>query len=234
MMADIARVYSPLRPHLVRQQHRHRAEEMAGVFLQEQFAHAQFVQRVDDAVGERHHQGFGALVDQRAQLCAHVVVIDRHQHRAVVTNAFAHRADERCRHQRIGTPRARHVVLPFERQAIAVAAGARQRHGAVEAGRDQQADARPAPLDERVGAERGGIAHRIDPRQQLTLADAELSDRELQRFVETGGEVVMGGERLGLHVAPGPGHEAVGEGAADVDRHAIHVTAHAQASRPCT
>ena len=44
----------------------------------------------------------------------------------------------------------------------------------------------------------------------------------IERLVEALRQVVVGGQRLGLDVAAVPGHEAVGEGAADVDGDPFH------------
>ena len=92
----------------------------------------------------------------------------------------------------------------------------------LEAGRHQQADARPLALDQRVGAERGRVAHRIHLRQQRGYANLELLARIGERLVEAERQVVVCRERLALDVPVVPDDEAVGEGAADIHGYAFH------------
>jgi hypothetical protein len=217
-----ARVFALAAGDLVAQQQRNRAEQMARIFLEENLTHAQFVGRVDDAVGEGDHQRFGAGVDQFTNALTHVVLVELPENLAEIVDALAHFANHLDRHDRLGALRVRDVDLAFFRQAFAVAACARQRNRALEAGGHQRADARALALDQRIGAERGRVTHRIHLRQQRSDFDFQLFAGIGQRLVEAEREVVMRGQRLALDVAIAPADEAIGEGAADVYGNSFH------------
>jgi hypothetical protein len=77
-------------------------------------------------------------------------------------------------------------------------------------------------LDEGVGAQGGGITHRIHLRQDLLKLQPQHVVGLAQRFVETERQVVVGGQRLGFNVLAIPDHETIGERPTDIYRYAPH------------
>lgn len=209
---------------LMRQNDRNRAEQVRRIFLQEDFLNAQFVRRIDDAVDESDDDDLGAEIDQVTDLPAHVVLVEAHDQLAGEIDPLAHAADHMRLDQRIRALRVGHILLAEIVQALAVTAGARQGHGRLVAGGDQHSDLRALMLDQRIGAERGGVTHGIDLGENVVQVDAERIAGFAERLVEAHGEIVMRRERLGLDVFLVPDDEAVGERATDIDGNAFHMT----------
>ena len=208
---------------LVGEQHGDRAQLVGRVLLQEDLLHPQFVPGVLHRVGQADHQRLRAGVDQFAQLPPDVVLVQGQQHPAGVVDPLPHGPDEGLRHQRVGAGAAGQVVARELVQALAVAAAARQRDGRLETRGDDRSDLRALALDQRVGAQRGRVPDRVDLGEHVAALQPELGAGLVQGLVEALGQVVVGGERLGLDVVAVPGEEAVGERAADVDGDALHV-----------
>ncbi len=160
------RVFALAPGDLVRKQDRNRTEQVRRIVVEKDFAHAQFVRRVDHAVGEHHDQRLRAGIDQLADALTHIVLVEHPEHLAEIIHALAHFADHRNRHDRLWPVRIWNVHLRRLGQALAVAARARQRNRAFESTGDQHADARSLAFDQRIGAERRRVADRIDLRQQ--------------------------------------------------------------------
>jgi hypothetical protein len=218
-----AHVFAFAPGQLMAEQHRDRAQLMGRVLGQEDLLHPQFVRWVLGRVGEADHERLGARVDDRTQRLPDVLGGEVHEHGAGVVDAFPHGADQGLRHQRVGTGAAGHVVLGQLVQAFSVAPAARQRDGGLEPGGHDDADLRAAPFDQRVRAQGGGVANRVDLAEHVVAPQVQGGAGVVERLVEALRQVVVGGQRLGLDVAVFPGHEAVGEGAADVDRDPFHV-----------
>ena len=208
--------------HLVRQQERHRAEQVAGIILEEDFPRAEFVRRVDDGIGEHDDQRLGTGIDQRRDLRAQMRFVERQEGVAGIVDALAHLADHRDRHDRLGAVGVGDVLLARLVEAFAVAAAARQRDRRLEPRRHQRADARALALDQRIGAERRRVAHRIDAAQHVADRLAQLGAARGQRPVEAEREIMVGGQRLAADADTVPDDEGVGERAADIDRDAAH------------
>ncbi len=172
--------------------------------------------RIDHRIGEADHDGLGAGVDQFADLQAQVVLIQLHQHGAGVIDTLAHDAHHFRRHQGEGAVGLGQVALAFRGESFAIGTAAADVDRSLEAGGGEQADLRALALDQRVGAEGGGVTYRIDFIEQLAAADAQRFAGFIQRLVEAEGQVVLGGEGLGFDVTTFPDHEAVGEGSADI------------------
>ena len=208
---------------LVREQHRHRAQHVLGIVFEKDALDRQFVRGIDHPVGQRHDDGLGAFIEQVANLEPDILFIERHQNFAGVVDAFAHVADHLDRHQRHRAPRVGQIALVGDRMPFAIGPTATDGHHAAETGRGEQADLGPLELDQRVGAERGGVTHRVDRRQQFGALDADLGTGSIERLVKTQRQVMFGGQRLGFNVVVVPDHETVGEGAADIYGYSFHL-----------
>ncbi|MPM00211.1 hypothetical protein SDC9_46434 [bioreactor metagenome] len=207
---------------LVRQDHRDRAQQMRGVFLKHDLLDALLVGGVHHRVHQRHDDDLGAAVDKLTQLAADVFLVEAHHQLALEIEPLADAADHVRLDQRVGTLGIRQVLLAHVVQPLAIAAGAAERHGGLVARGDQHADLRALVLDQRIGAERGGIAHRVHLLQDVLEFKIENLAGLAQRLVEPHREVVVRGQCLGLDIAPTPDDEAVGEGAADINGNAFH------------
>lgn len=197
-------------------------QQVAWVFFEEDFLHTQLVLGVHHGIGEEDHQRLRSGIHELADPQANVVLVELQERPAEVVDALAHLADHGDGHDRIGTPGVRNVHLLCFGQAFAIAAGAGQRDGALEAGGDEHADARAFALDQRVGAERGGVADGIHRSKEVGHLDAELLAGVGERGVEAERQIMMCRESLACHLLALPGDKAVGESAADVNGNAIH------------
>ena len=207
---------------LMAEQHRDRPELVRRVLGQEDLLDSEFVHRVLDRVGEADHQRLGTRVDEFPQGPPDVLAVKLQQDGAAEVHALADRADQGLRHERVGPGTAGHVVLGQLVQALAVAPAARQRDRGLEPGGDDGPHLGSAPLDQRVRAQSGRVPYRVNLSQHVVAPQAQGEAGVIERLVEAQGQVVVGGERLGLDVAAVPRYEAVGEGAADVNGYAFH------------
>src|SRR5262249_48968088 len=109
-------------------------------------------------------------------------------------------------------------------------------YGVLEALGCDQSEARAAPLDQRVGADRGGIDDRVGPAQRVVERVAGLLGGVARGVEEADLEVVVGRVRLAAEDAFVVATDDVGEGAAHVDAepqtHGASLGCGA-ASRPC-
>ncbi len=228
-----AGVFALAAGHAVRQHDGNRAQQMARVFLQNDPLDLFFVRRIDHRVHQRHHEGLGAAIHQLAHRGADILRIHRKNHIATEIDALVDALDHGARHDGHRPGRGRQILLLGIAEAVAVAPRPHQGNRELEARGGEQADARTLALDQRVGAERGGVAHRIHLGQHQLDFEAELAAGILQRRHETGRQVVVGGERLALGAALAPDQKAVGEGPADIDADPLHFGGGAGSGRRC-
>ena len=195
---------------------------MGRIFVENDAFDFFLVGRIDHRVDERHDERLAALIDELAHLLADVLVLDRHAHRTLVVDALLDTDDHRDRHQGDWPVGTRQIGLAGLVEAIAVAARAHQRDRGFITRRSHQADARTVALDQRTGAERSGIAHRVDRAQHITHGEIQLSASITERFHEARRQIVMGGERLRFDVIAVVGEKAIGKRTADINTNPPH------------
>ena len=208
--------------HLVAQQDRDGAQLVQRELLEDDLLDLQLVLGVLGGVGQRDHDRLGARVDELTHDVSDVLRVEPRDDLPGRVDALPDRADQASGDERLGALGGRQVLLHRGVESLAVTATAGQRDGVLETVGDDGAHLRALALDERVGAQRGRVAHRVDLRQDGAPVEFGPFAGQVERLVETQCEVVVGGQRLRLDVLVVPDEEAVGEGAADVDGNSFH------------
>ena len=190
-------------------------EERLGELLAHDLRHALLVRGVQEREEEAHRHGLDLRLLELAHLLARLLLVERHEHRAVLRDPLGHGQAMTASHDGVGLPRQVLVVREVERLLVPrdvedVAVALRRDHphrGAVVLDDDVRGDGRAVEhLVERGGALAGPLGE---------LADA--GHRALRRVVGRGRQLVHEhGPRLVVDV------DEVGERAADVDADALH------------
>ena len=206
-----ALVLAVLRQHL-----RGDGEKRLGELLADELGHALLVLRVE----EREQEADGDRLDPRRLQLAHALpralLVERHEHGAVLQDPLGHRQPVAAPHDRVPLPRqvlvvreVQRLLVPCDVEDVAVAL------------RRDQPDRRTAVLDHDVRRDRGPVEDLVERGRRLARLLRELADpldRALRGIV---------GRRRQLVDEDGAGGvvdvDEVREGAADVDSEALHV-----------
>ena len=176
------------------------------------------VRRVDRGPQERDRQRLDARVDQVLHRAAHLVLDERDDHVAVDVDALGDRADELRRDEGGRLVGLRDVEGLLAGQARRAAGALHDEDHTVVPARGEQTDPGTAPLDDRVRAGGRPMDQARAVLQQRAKVDLQHVRGSLDRVEEPARAIVRGGWRLPGHNVPlGVHHDAVGEGAADVD-----------------
>jgi hypothetical protein len=124
--------------HLMRKQHRKRAEHVLRIVIGEDLAHAKFVRRVHHRIDEHDNEGLSAGIDEVADLRAEVVLVQRNDYLSLEIDALAHDADHLDGYERIRPIGVGDVLLATHRQSFAIPTAAAQGHCGFEPCRGEQ------------------------------------------------------------------------------------------------
>ncbi|MPL89786.1 hypothetical protein SDC9_35828 [bioreactor metagenome] len=217
-----AGVFARLGRDLGGQRDRHRAEEFLGIFLLDDAADLALMRGVHERPQQADDDALHAAVDQRLQLLAQLVGVEGADHPAVAVKPLGQAHHHVGGDQRLGLADHRHVADLVEGHAVGPAARAADEDRVLEARGGDQPEARPLALDQRVGADRGGIAQRLDLAEEAVRRQTGALAELAQAADQADRQVVMGGGRFGgdQRAIFGDGAQ-IGKGAADVDANIV-------------
>jgi hypothetical protein len=193
-------VLAHFRAHLARQRH-----PQVGQRRLQDLARAPLVRRVDVGMQIRDRDALDALGAQERHERAHRRLVQRQSHLAVHVDALRHGQAQGARHQRLR-------LLDGQVVLVVAALVGDIEHVAEPLGRDQRR-ARAAPLDHRVGGERGAVHEHVDvgeAQPRVAEDDAHASEHALLRPDRRG-------EHLAREALSACLENHVGERAADID-----------------
>ena len=202
--------------HFRRQKHRAAAQHRVGILPAHDLGHLLLMGRVHERPGQTHCDGPHTLAHQMIDRGQHVLGPQRHQHLAEAVDTLAHPHPQRLGHQVVGPLRSGAVDLHLQRHPVRPRARPGDVHRVLLARGGDEAHLGSGPLDEGIGAHRGGVLHSVGGRERLLRFPAEPPDRLGDGLEHPVGQVGMGGERLAGGLASAQHHERVGERAPDV------------------
>ena len=200
---------------VLRQDFRRDREERLGKLLTNDLGHARLVLRVDEREQEADRDRLDAGVLERTHLGASLLLVERHEHGAVLDDSLGHRQPVAPPHDRVPLPRQILVVREVERLLVPCDV----EDVAVALGRDHP-HPRAGVLDHDVGGDRRAVEDLFELRRRRLglLGDlAQALDRSLRRIGRRGRQLVdEDPARLVVDV------DEIGERAADVYSEPLH------------
>ena len=203
-----ARVLAQLGDHVGRKR-----DEQVGKLLADQRAHRLLVRRIGVGMQEADRDRLDSVIHEPAHRRAHRIGIEPCDHAAVAIDALADLQPVPARHERFREAEEKIVdvvtLLGAHFEAVA------------ETLRGQQSEPRAAPLDDRIGDQRGAVHDLADVAER----DAGLPDQLAEALERGNRRVLRRGQALVERDAAAVMEHEVREGAADVEADPCHACA---------